>query len=166
MNSKDIVIEKLQSLGITFAMLDHQPIMTMGEGKAIANALGLVACKNLFLVNKQGEHFLLLLSGEKRLNAKSIARQIGSSHLSFASDDDLQELLSTTQGAISTLGLMFDDGKRVKLIIDKDVANQEFIGCHPCVNTCSLKLRTKDVLDKFLTAVGHEEYTTIEIPQE
>lgn len=156
------VIEKLNELGIAYAMLDHQPIMTMAEGEAIAKALGVKACKNLFLVNRQGEHFLLLLSGEKRLNTKNIAKQIGSSHLSFASAKDLQDFLSVEQGAVSVLALVSDEDKHVKLIIDQDVANQEFIGCHPCVNTCSLKLRTKDVLDIFLPAVGHEEYQIID----
>lgn len=157
-----VVTEKLNELGIAYTMLDHQPIMTMAEGEAIANALGVKACKNLFLVNRQDEHFLLLLSGEKRLNTKSIAKQINSSHLSFASANDLQDYLSVEQGAVSVLALMFDKKNKVKLIIDQDVASQEFIGCHPCVNTCSLKLRTKDVLNKFLPAVGHEKYLIIE----
>lgn len=161
MNRRNIVIEKLQSLGIAFTKLDHQPIMTMEEGKVIADALGVEACKNLFLVNKQGEHFLLLLSGEKRFNAKSIAKQADSSHLSFAPADDLRNYLSVEQGAVSVFALMFDEDKRVQLLIDQDVALKEHIGCHPCVNTCSLKLRTKDVLDKFLPAIGHEEYLIV-----
>lgn len=156
------VTEKLNELSIAYTMLEHQPIMTMAEGEAIANALGVKACKNLFLVNRYGEHFLPLLSGEKRLDTKSIAKQIGSSHLSFASAYDLQDYLSVEQGAVSVLALMFDEDKRVKLIIDQDVVNQEFIGCHPCVNTCSLKLRTKDVLNRFMPAVGHEQYLIIE----
>lgn len=157
------VLAKLDELAIEYTRLDHQPIMTMEEGEGIANTLGIKACKNLLLVNRQGELFLLLLAGDKKLNTKAVARQLGSSHLSFASTDILNEALSVEQGAVSILALMFDNDKRVRLIIDKDVADQDFIGCHPCVNTCSLKLRTKDILEKFLPAVGHEEYSIMSI---
>lgn len=162
-NIRDAVVAKLDELAIGYTLLEHSPIMTMEEGEAIAGALGIEPCKNLFLANRQGEHFLLLLSGDKKLNAKAVAQQIGSSRLSFASADELREMLSVEQGAVSVLALMFDRDKRVRLLIDKDVANQEYIGCHPCVNTCSLKLRTRDVLDIFLPAVGYSRYSVIEI---
>lgn len=154
---------RLDELGIGYTALEHQPIMTMEEGEAIANQLGIKACKNLLLANRQGEHFLLLLAGDKKLNAKAVARQIGSSHLSFATADELKEILSVEQGAVSILALMFDNGNRVRLLVDNYVASQEYIGCHPCVNTCSLKLKTAEVLGKFLPAIGHSEYAVVEI---
>lgn len=159
----NLVISKLDKLSIDYTMMEHQPIMTMAEGEAIANELGIKACKNLLLTNRQGEHFLLLLAGDKHLNAKAVARQIGSSHLSFAPAAELKEILSVEQGAVGVLALMFDKCNHVRLLVDKDVACQEYIGCHPCVNTCSLKIRTCDVFSKFLPAIGHEEYTIIEI---
>lgn len=149
------VCAKLLSLGIDFTSVSHEPIMTMEEGVAIAEKLDVIATKNLFLVNRQGEHFLLLLRGDKKFRTKDLARQIGSSHLSFASAEELKDILHIEQGAVSILSLMFDKDKRVRLLVDKDVLRQEYIGCHPCVNTCSLRLRTKDITEKFLPVVGH-----------
>lgn len=151
----NLVMSKLDELSVGYTMIEHQPIMTMAEGEAIAKALGVKSCKNLLLTNRQDEYFLLLLAGDKKLNAKVVAQQIGSSHLSFATADKLKEILSVEQGAVSILALMFDKDNRVRLLIDKDVVFQEYIGCHPCVNTCSLKLRTKDIIEKFLPTVGH-----------
>ncbi len=104
---------------------------------------------------------MLLLSGNKKLSAKSIAKQIGSSHLSFASDEDMETLLFTTPGAVSILGLIYDKENKVKLLIDKDVIQADYIGCHPCENTCSLKIRTKDILEVLLSAINHADFEEI-----
>lgn len=147
------VIGELNRLGISFDSINHKPVMNMKDGETIADRLGVKACKNLFLVNRQGEHFLLLMSGEKKLDAKELARQAGSSHLSFA--DDIESTLGAEPGAVSVLGLLFDTGNNVELLVDKHILNTEWLGCHPCVNTCSIKLRMKDIIDVFLPAVHH-----------
>ena len=116
---KQEIYNTLDRLGIDYTRLEPPPIMTMEEGMTIAQKLGVSPCKNLFLVNKQKEYFLLLLSGNKKLSAKSIAKQIGSSHLSFSSDEDMKILLFTTPGAVSILGLIYDRENKVKLLIDK-----------------------------------------------
>ena len=158
---KQEIYNTLDRLGIDYTRLEHPPIMTMEEGMTIAQKLGVSSCKNLFLVNKQKEYFLLLLSGNKKLSAKSIAKQIGSSHLSFASDEDMQTLLFTTPGAVSILGLIYDKENKFKWLIDKDVIQADYIGCHPCENTCSLKIRTKDILEVLLSAINHADFEEI-----
>lgn len=159
----NLILSKLDELSIDYTMLEHQPIMTMAEGESIAKQLGVRACKNLLLTNRLGEHFMLMLVGDKKLNARAVARQIGSPRLSFAPVSDLNNFLSVEQGAVGVLALLFDKCGSVRLLVDKDVASQEYIGCHPGVNTCSLKIRTSDVLGKYLTAIGHEEYTLVEV---
>ena len=154
---KQEIYNTLDRLGIDYTRLEHPSIMTMEEGMTIAQKLGVSPCKNLFLVNKQKEYFLLLLSGNKKLSAKSIAKQIGSSHLSFASDEDMETLLFTTPGAVS----IHDKENKVKLLIDKDVILADYIGCHPCENTCSLKIRTKDILEVLLPAINHADFEEI-----
>ena len=69
------------------------------------------------------------------------------------------EYLDIKPGAVSIMGLMNDKENNVKLLVDEDVLKDEYIGCHPCVNTSSLKLRTKDVFDKYLKAVNHTATT-------
>lgn len=151
----------LDYLHIDYVRLNHSPIMTMEEGTTIAQQLNVIPCKNLFLVNKQKEYFLLLLLGDKKLSAKNIAKQIGSSHLSFASSEEMECLLSSTPGAVSILGLIYDKENKVKLLIDKEILKISYIGCHACENTCSLKLKTNDILDILLPAINHSDFKII-----
>ena len=107
------------------------------------------------------QYFWLIVFYFPKVEAKSIAKQIGSSHLSFASDEDMKTLLFTTPGAVSILGLIYDKENKVKLLIDKDVIQADYIGCHPCENTCSLKIRTKDILEVLLPAINHADFEEI-----
>ena len=85
------------------------------------------------------------------------------SRLSFASAEFMEQFLDITPGSVSVLGLMNDTENRVRLAIDRDVLKDEYFGCHPCINTSSLKIRTCDLLDKILPALGHE-YTLVDLP--
>ena len=137
---QNTIFELLSRLGIGYEKLEHSPIITMKEGSEIAYKLGSTSCKNLFLCNKRQEYFMLMLPADKKLSAKNVARQIGSPHLSFASAEDMERLLHTYPGAVSVLSLIYDKEKRVQLLIDKGLMNVTYIGCHPCTNTCSLKI--------------------------
>lgn len=155
------ICEYLTRLGIGFQSLEHEPIMTMEEGSEITQKLNATRCKSLFLCNKQQQYFMLLLPENKHLSAKSLAQQIGSSHLSFASKEVMERLLSTFPGAVSVLGLINDKDCRVQLLIDEEIASATYIGCHPCVNTCTLKIKLKDILTLLLPAIGHEDYKIV-----
>jgi len=123
-------------------------------------------CKNLFLRNAQKTDFyLLLLPGGKKFRTAALSKQIGSARLSFAESEFMEEFLDITPGSVSVIGLMNDKKRRVRLLIDKDVLSQEFFGCHPCINTSSLKFKTEDLLDKFLPAILCE-YTLVDLPTE
>ena len=146
----------LDELGISYARIDHSPAETMDLCREIDEALGAPICKNLFLCNRQGTVFyLLMMPGDKPFKTKELSAQIGSSRLSFATSEKMLELLDIRPGAVSVLGLMNDKEKKIQLLVDEDVLAGEYVGCHPCVNTSSLKLKTKDVLEKFLPATGH-----------
>ena len=114
-------------------------------------------CKNLFLCNRQKTLFyLLLMPGSKPFRTKELSAQIGSARLSFASEEYMEQFLDLTPGSVTVLGLMNDTDNRVQLLIDEDVVKDEYFGCHPCINTSSLKMKTNDILEKFLPAVHHE----------
>ena len=114
-------------------------------------------CKNLFLCNRQKTQFyLLMLEGEKVFKTKDLSKQLGVARLSFADPADMEKYLDITPGSVSVLGLMNDPDNAVQLVIDRPIAESASIGCHPCINTSSLKLRTADVLETFLPAVHHE----------
>lgn len=146
----------LDKLGIQYTRTDHEHADTIEACEAINEALGVEICKNLFLCNRQKTVFyLLLMPGDKPFKTKELSAQINAARLSFASGEAMEELLDITPGSVSVLGLMNDKENRVQLLIDKDLTKDEFIGCHPCINTSSLKIKTKDILDKFLPAVKH-----------
>ena len=154
----------LDSLGIAFTRVDHEHADTIEACHAIEKLLGCEICKNLFLTNRQmTELWLLLMPGEKPFKTRLLSKQIGSARLSFASAEQMLQYLDITPGSVSVLGLMNDSGKSVRLLIDRDLLAQEYIGMHPCINTSSLKLRTRDVLEKLLPAMGHEP-TFVELP--
>ena len=147
----------LDRLGIEYRRADHEPATTMEACNAIDEALDVVMCKNLFLCNRQKTSFyLLLMPGDKKFKTKELSHQIGSARLSFAEAEDMLKYLDIEPGAVSVMGLMNDEGHQVQLLIDEDILRDEYIGCHPCVCTSSLKLRMKDLLESFLSAVGHD----------
>ena len=157
--------ELLDSLGVEYARVDHEHADTIEACHEIESTLGASICKNLFLTNRQQtEFYLLLMPGDKPFKTKLLSKQIGTARLSFASPEHMEQYLDITPGSVSVLGLMNDGGK-VHLVIDRDLLKDEFIGCHPCINTSTLRLRTEDVIGMLLPAVGHE-YALVELPWE
>lgn len=146
----------LDSLGVEYERIDHEPAMTMEVCAAIDVALEATICKNLFLCNRQQTDFyLLMMPGDKPFKTKDLSAQIGSSRLSFAIPTHMEQYLDVTPGSVSVLGLMNDAGNCVRLLMDEDVLHGEWIGCHPCINTSSLRLRLLDLMEKVLPAMHH-----------
>jgi len=151
------VYDYLDALSISYSRVDHPAAGTMEECQKIEKVLGAKICKNLFLCNRQKtNYYLLMMPSDKVFKTKELSKQIGSARLSFASAEDMEALLDITPGAMSVMGLMNDNENKVKLLIDEDVLKDEYIGCHPCVNTSCIKLKTMDVIDKYLSATNHD----------
>ena len=142
---------------VWYERIDHEAAMTMEVCEEIDKALEATICKNLLLCNRQETQFyLLMLPGDKVFKTKNLSAQIGSSRLSFAKEEYMEQYLDITPGSLSVLGLMNDKDRMVRLLIDEDVLKGEYIGCHPCINTSSLRLRTKDLAEKIIPAMEHE----------
>jgi Ala-tRNA(Pro) deacylase len=151
------VFDLLDSLGIPYVRLDHGETPSIEACQEVEKLLGIDICKNLFLCNAQKTAFyLLMMPGGKEFRTKDLSAQINSSRLSFANGENMLRLLGTRPGSVSVLGLMNDRDQSVKLLIDKDILKNEYIGCHPCVNTSSLKISLAGILEKFLPHTGHE----------
>ena len=147
----------LNELGIPYTRVDHDEAATMDDCAAIGQVLGVDICKNLVLTPRNRSAFYLLcLPGDKHFLTKDFSKQIGSSRLSFATAEDMAELLGVQPGSASVLSLMNDPTHRVTLAIDRQVVEAEYFGCHPCRNTSSVKLKTADVLEVFLKHTGHK----------
>ncbi|MBP3494745.1 MAG: prolyl-tRNA synthetase associated domain-containing protein [Clostridia bacterium] len=150
------VYDLLDSLGMEYYRVDHTEANTMQDCEKVDMALNTVLCKNLFLSNRQKTSFyLLMMPASKEFRTAVFSKIIGSSRLSFADTDAMEKYLDVTPGSVSIMGLMNDKENNVQLVIDKDVLVPEHIGCHPCINTSSLKLKTDEILNKYLPAVHH-----------
>lgn len=154
------VYDYLDGLHIEYERADHERAETMTICEEISKVLGTKICKNLFLCNRQQTVFyLLMMPGDKPFKTKELSAQINSSRLSFATPEHMLSLLDIEPGAVSVMGLMNDREKKVNLLVDKDLLEDETIGIHPCVCTSCLKMRTEDVFGRFLEATGHSMMT-------
>ena len=146
----------LDGLGVRYQRIDHEPAMTMEVCADIDAALEATICKNLLLCNRQCTAFyLLMIPGSKQFKTTELSHQIGSSRLSFAAPQYMEQFLDITPGSLSVLGLMNDHAGKVQLLIDEDILKGEFVGMHPCINTSSLRLKTVDLVGKVIPAMGH-----------
>ena len=156
------VYDFLDNLGIEYYRLDHGPADADHPEtcEAVDEALGAKVCKNLFLANRQRTKFyMLMIPEEKTFRSSDISKQAGSSRLHFAEPEYMLEMVGTTPGSASVMGLMNDTEHRVQLLVDEDLFRQEYIGCHPCINTSSLRISRDDIFGKFLKATGHDWIT-------
>ena len=147
----------LDRLKLSYQRIDHEAAMTMEACAAVDAVLDAAICKNLLLCNRQQTVFyLLMLPGDKAFKTSVLSKEIGSSRLSFAPGEFMEQFLDITPGSLSVLGLMNDRENRVELLIDADILKSEFFGCHPCINTASLRIATRDLMEKILPATGHQ----------
>jgi len=149
------VYDLLDALQISYQRVDHDPAYDMDACAGISQVLGVHICKNLLLTPRNRSAFYLLAMPEDLpFRTADFSKIIGSSRLSFATGEDLQALLGVQPGSASVLGLMNDTERRVTLALERRVAEAEWFGCHPCRNTSSLRLKTKDLLHIFLPHIG------------
>lgn len=157
LKKESATFELLDELGIPYAWVDHEVKMTIADCAGIDKFLGIELCKNLFLSTKNNDKFFMfMMPGTKKFVTKDVSRMLGTTRLEFAHEEYMEEFLNLTPGSVSVMGLMFDKENKVQLLIDRDVLEHEYIGCHPCINTASLRMSTVDFINKFLPAVGHE----------
>ena len=154
---EEAAFEALEKLGIDYDRVSSEPADNMEKCAEVSKILGMPICKNLFLCNRQKTQFYLLAMGpDKPFHTKDLSHQIGSARLSFAPEEELWNLLHCTPGSATVLGLMNDTGHAVRVLMEREVYQAEYMSCHPCICTSSLKLKTSDILEKFLPSTGHD----------
>lgn len=154
----------LDGLSLEYWRVDHDYADTIEACHEIEKTLGCNICKNLLLTNRQQtEVYLLLMPGDKPFKTKILSKQIGTARLSFATAEQMERFLDITPGSVSVLGLMNDKQGLVHLLIDNDLLKDEYFGCHPCINSSTLKIRTADVVEKLIPAMAHS-ITYVELP--
>ena len=157
--------ELLERLGIEFDRTDHadQPATSMEVCEKVDAVLDVHICKNLFLCNRQKTNFyLLIMPGDKVFKTKELSGQLGISRLSFAEPEYMEKYLNITPGSVSVMGLMNDTEHKVRLVVDEDVFKEEMFGCHPCINTSSIRFSVKDLKEKLLPELV-QDYSVVHL---
>ena len=156
----------LDRLHIPYAWVAHETADTIADCDVVSEVLGISICKNLFLCNRQKTAFYLLtMPGGKPFQTKVLSAQLGTTRLSFAPPELMEELIHCTPGSASVLGLAYDTEHRVRLLMDRETYEAAQFGCHPCLNTGSLRMATADLLNVFLPHTGHT-VTVVDLPNE
>ena len=157
--------DMLDALGIGYLQADHEPAMTMEACTAVGKALGVSICKNLLLCNRQCTQFyLLMMPDSKPFKTKDLSAQLGVARLSFADGSYMERFLDISPGSLSVIGLMNDTDNNVRLLIDRALLSEEYVGFHPCINTSSVRITTKELLEAVIPAM-HRTPTFVDLPE-
>ena len=154
---KEKVLEKLQELNIAYKEIEHTPVYTIEDMDNLGDVFeGAKICKNLFVRDQKGKnHFLVVLPEEKRAPLADIAAKIGSTKLSFASEERLMKHLKLTPGAVTPLAVINNEDSAVEVIFDADLKGENLVGVHPCVNTSTLLIKMNDI-EKYISSCGNK----------
>ena len=155
---KEEVLEKLDALNIEYKEITHDAVYTIEEMDALGKDYfeGAKICKNLFVRDQKGKrHFLVVLPEEKRAPLDVIATKIGSTRLSFASNERLMKYLKLTPGAVSPLAVINDESNEVEVVLDEELKGEKLLGVHPCVNTATVLLAPQE-LESYIQKSGNK----------
>lgn len=147
MGKKHKVFDKLNELNINYEIINHEAVYTIEEIEELGTLDKYEIVKNLFLRDDKGkEHFLVVLRKDKRADLRNLRAQIGSRHLSFASEQRLNKYLGLEKGSVSPMGIINDIQAQVKVIIDSDLRGKDNLGVHPNDNTATIILSFDDLI--------------------
>lgn len=146
----------LDKLNIKYERIDHEAVSSMEECVEVNKKLKVEIRKNIFLCNsKKTTFFLFVLPANKPFDTKKFCQKLGLSHVSFANEEYMEKYLGTKPGSATIMGLLCDEDDYVQVILDKEIIEEEYFGCNPGQNTSHIKIKTEDLLKKFLPYVKH-----------
>ncbi len=149
------LLQFLDTNNLPYQRLEHPAVFTCAEAELHRPAQPTVSTKNLFLCDKKGRRFFLVVTAcEKTMDLLNLGEQIGVAHLRFASEENLARLLGVTRGSVTMLGLANDTDHQVELWLDSEIWKGETFQSHPLVNTATLLL-ARQTLERFFQITGH-----------
>ena len=157
--TRDQLFKRLAALGIKVQTVSHPPLHSVAEAQTARQTIsGLSAeghCKNLFLKDKKGALYLIVVLETQNVPIQALARRIGAARLSFGKPELLLETLGVTPGSVTPLGLINDPATKVKVVLDRALLDHDLVSCHPLSNDATTALKPAD-LCHFIQACGHE----------
>lgn len=159
---KKHVYDVLDKMGIEYQVKDHPPVFTIEEMKSYEIDNDCVVCKNLFLRDAKGkQHYLVMLDGDKQANLKQLAEKLGTSSLSFASEQRLNKYLGLKKGSVSPFGVLNDKDNHTIVVIDNDLKAIKRLGVHPNHNTSTVIMPSSVISDVIKTIGNRIVYVSI-----
>ncbi len=156
MNNRENILARLKELSVDYELKEHPAVFTMDELDSLKLNENNEICKNLFLRDYKGKrHALVILRGDKHADLALIRDEIGSSKLSFASDERLLKYLDVKKGSVSLLGIINDTAGAVEVYLDEDLKKLPRLGFHPNDNTATLFLSFDDAV-RYVESTSHE----------
>jgi Ala-tRNA(Pro) deacylase len=151
----DELFALLDQLGIEHSTITHPPFFTVQEGRHWHDKIPGLHCKNLFIKDRKGGIWLVVMPADKRADLAWLEKTLGAPRFSFARPEALQEVLELTPGSVTPFGLINDRQRRVTVILDQDMLDAEWMNVHPLHNAASTTLRSADLL-RFVRALGYD----------
>lgn len=148
------IYDVLDKLSISYEEITHDAVKTVKEAKEIENMIDGVPVKNLFLTDNENSYYLIMLEAHKRADLKKITRLVNKKHLSFASVNDLKDILKLDSGSVTPLGIINDRDNKVKIVIDKDLVGMKIL-VHPNVNIKTISINFDDLI-MFIKYENHD----------
>jgi Ala-tRNA(Pro) deacylase len=142
-------------LGIEHSTVEHPAFFTVEEGRPWHDKIPGLHCKNLFIKDRKGGIWLVVMPADKRADLARLEKALGAPRFSFARPDVLQEVLALTPGSVTPFGLINDKQRRVSVILDEEMLDSEWVNFHPLHNAASTTLRSADLV-RFIRALGYE----------
>ena len=153
--TRDDLLARLDALGIANKTIDHAPVFTVEEARALRGEIPGGHCKNLFLKDEKGAIYLIVCLEDARVDLKAAPARIGSRRLTFGKAELLMEILGVEPGSVTPFGLINDTAARATVILDAAMMEHEWLNYHPLRNDATTTIRSADLLT-FIRATGHE----------
>jgi Ala-tRNA(Pro) deacylase len=153
--TQDELFALLDRLGIEHSTVTHPPFFSVEEGRPWHHKIPGLHCKNLFIKDRKGGIWLVVMPGNKRADLGRLEKALGAPRFSFARAELLQEVLELTPGSITPFGLINERRRRVAVILDQDMLDSEWVNFHPLHNTASTTLRSAHLV-RFVRALGYD----------
>ncbi|MBL8102195.1 MAG: prolyl-tRNA synthetase associated domain-containing protein [Anaerolineales bacterium] len=141
-----------------YQRMEHPAVFTCTEADAHHSGITAMSTKNLFLCDKKGRRFFLVVTAcQKTVNLDELSSELGVAHLRFGSEENLIRLLGVTRGSVTMMGLVNDTARQVELWLDTEIWKSENFLCHPLVNTATVVL-SRSELERFFNLTNHEKH--------
>lgn len=156
------LFRRLDGLGIAHETVDHDPVFTVEEAKALRGKIEGGHTKNLFLRNKKGQMWLVVCLEDRLIDLRALAKRLDAGRFSFSSTDRLMKFLGVNAGAVTPFAVMNDKERLVRVVVDMKMLELEKLNFHPLDNARTTSIGAQDLV-KFLVAEGHApEITNLE----